>query len=162
MVVLMLRRSAAALVAAVLVSVSGSALRAQAAGAGHAHGASHGHAAAQEEEHEKSGWKELDAFHDVMSAAWHPARNDSLAPARANATQLVSAAKAWAKAKAPSGCQSAPVSAAIARLVPESEAVAALVTRKADDATLKAALKTVHDTFHVVEAGCKPAAPSRN
>jgi hypothetical protein len=49
------------------------------------------------------------------------------------------------------------VKTAIARLVPESEAVAALVARKADDATLKAALKTVHDTFHVAEEGCKPA-----
>jgi hypothetical protein len=40
--------------------------------------------------------------------------------------------------------------------VPESEAVAALVARKADDATVKAALKTVHDTYHVAEEGCKP------
>lgn len=121
----------------------------------HAH---HGAAPAQEKEaeHAKSGWKELDAYHDVMSAAWHPARNDSLAPARSSAAALVTAAKTWAKAAAPMGCQTPAVKTAIARLVPESEAVAALAARNADDATLKAALKTVHDTFHVVEEGCKP------
>ena len=36
------------------------------------------------------------------------------------------------------------------------EAVAAMVARKADDAALKAALKTVHDTYHTAEAACKP------
>lgn len=119
----------------------------------HAHGA----APAKEDDHAKSGWKELDAYHDVMSAAWHPAKNDSLAPARRSADALVAAAKAWAAATAPKGCEAPAVKTAIARLVPESEAVAALVARQADDATLKAALKTVHDTFHVAEDGCKPA-----
>ncbi len=125
----------------------------------HGHGAHHAEGAKAEgakEEHAKSGWKELDTFHDIMSAAWHPARNDSLAPARAAAGTLVSAAKAWAAASAPHGCDSPPVKASIAKLVPESEAVASLVARKADDAALKAALKTVHDTYHVAEAACKP------
>ncbi len=110
----------------------------------------------QDEGHAKSGWKELDAFHEVMSAAWHPAKNDSLAPARAASTRLVAAAKAWAASTAPKGCDSPAVKSAIAKLVPESEAAARLVESKADDAALKAALKTVHDTFHVAEDGCKP------
>ena len=158
----LLRLAASALVAAVVVSFAPAQAAAQAAG--QAHGAGHAHGAAQEkkaeeESHEKSGWKELDAFHDVMSAAWHPARNDSLAPARANAGKLVEAAKAFAKATAPKGCDTTEIKAAVARLVPESEAVAALVARKADDAAVKAALKTVHDTFHVAEDHCKPAKP---
>lgn len=119
----------------------------------HAH---HGAAQEKEDDHAKSGWKELDAYHDVMSAAWHPARKDSLGPARSSADALVQAARAWAKATAPKGCEAPAVKTAIARLVPESEAVAALVARRADDATLKAALKTVHDTYHVAEEGCKP------
>jgi hypothetical protein len=116
----------------------------------------HGKAEAKEEDHAKSGWAELDTFHDVMSAAWHPAKNDTLAPARASSDKLVAAAKAWNAAKVPMGCEAPAVKTGIAKLVPESEAVAKLVASKAPDATLKAALKTVHDTYHVVEAACKP------
>jgi hypothetical protein len=147
-----------ALIAVVATAVAVPSLSAQQAAPpkpaeAHAH---HGAAQEKEEEHAKSGWKELDVYHDVMSAAWHPAKNDSLGPARSSATALVAAAKSWAKSTAPMGCQAPAVKSAIARLVPESEAVAALVARNADDATLKAALKTVHDTFHVAEEGCKP------
>jgi hypothetical protein len=148
---------APALVAA--LALSATSLAAQAAG-GHAHhGADHGapQEKAKAESHETSGWKELDDFHDVMSAAWHPAAKDSLGPARASATKLVDAARLFAKATAPKGCDTPASKAAVARLVPESEAVAALVARKAEDAAVKAALKTVHDTFHVAEDGCKPA-----
>jgi hypothetical protein len=157
------RRFSASLAAALAatVALSASALSAQQAtppkaAEAHAHHGAAQEKTAKEEEHAKSGWKELDAFHDVMSAAWHPAMKDSLAPARASVAQLVTAAKTWASAKAPMGCDSPAVKTAIARLVPESEAVAALVARKADDATVKAALKTVHDTYHVAEEGCKP------
>jgi len=155
--------SSLTLVAALAVTVCVPSLSAQSAtppkpAEAHAH-----HGAAQvkekEEDHAKSGWTELDAYHDVMSAAWHPAKNDSLGPARSSADALVKAARAWARATAPRGCEAPAVKTAIARLVPESEAVAALVARRADDATLKAALKTVHDTFHVVEDGCKPESP---
>jgi len=151
-------RALRAVVALVAVAVSVPALSAQPStppkpADAHAH---HGAAQEKEMEHAKSGWKELDAYHDVMSAAWHPAKNDSLAPARSSASALVTAAKTWATATAPKGCEAPAVKTAIARLVPESEAVAALVARNAADATLKAALKTVHDTFHLVEEGCKP------
>lgn len=157
---LSMSRALRAFVAVSAVAVSVPALSAQQttppkAADAHAH-----HGAAQqkekEAEHAKSGWKELDAYHDVMSAAWHPAKNDSLGPARSSANALVASAKSWAKATAPKGCEAPAVKTAIARLVPESEAVAALVSRNADDATLKSALKTVHDTFHVAEEGCKP------
>jgi hypothetical protein len=40
-----------------------------------------------------------------------------------------------------------------AGLVGETEKVAAMV-KKADDAALKAALKTLHDKFEVLEEGC--------
>ncbi len=149
----------AALLTAVLLAPSASAQQTPPPKPAEAHGAHHA-AGAKEEDHEKSGWKELDAFHDVMAASWHPARKDSLGPARASAPRLVAAAKAWSVVAAPKGCDAPEIKAAIARLVPESEAVAGLVTKQADDATVKAALKTVHDTFHVVEDKCKPEKPA--
>ena len=114
------------------------------------------HAAGEAEEaHEGSGWKELDAFHDVMSAGWHPAMKDSLAPARAGAPKLVAAAKAWTVSKGPGRCETPAMRTIVSRLVPETEAVQSLVARKAADAAVKAAMKTVHDTYHAAEALCK-------
>jgi hypothetical protein len=115
-----------------------------------------GHDESSMEDHHQGTWKELDAFHEVMGAGWHPAMHDSLAPARATATKLVEAARVLSKATAPMGCDAPAIKTAIARLVPESEAVAALVARNAEDAAIKGALKTVHDTFHIVEESCKP------
>lgn len=109
------------------------------------------------EGHKQSGWAELDAFHTVMASAWHPARNDSLAPTRAVAAQLVTSAKTLAAATAPAACKTPEISAAIATLVTETETVAAHVAKNADDATLKAAIKSVHDTFEIAERGCTPA-----
>jgi hypothetical protein len=107
--------------------------------------------------HKESGWTELDAFHAVMASAWHPARNDSLAPTRATAAQLVASAKTLAAATAPSACKTPEIASAIAKLVAETETVASQVASNADDTTLKAAIKSVHDTFEVAEKGCKPA-----
>lgn len=109
------------------------------------------------EGHKQSGWAELDAFHAVMASAWHPARNDSLAPTRAVAAQLVTSAKALAAATAPAACKTPEITAAVAKLVTETETVAAHAAKNVDDATLKAAIKSVHDTFEIAEKGCTPA-----
>ena len=101
------------------------------------------------------GWKELDAYHALMMATWHPAKDKSdLAPTRSQIGQMVAAAKAVAGSTAPSACQKPAIVAAQGRLVGETDKVAALVAAKADDATLKAAMKTLHDRFELLEEGC--------
>lgn len=94
-----------------------------------------------ESDHHAGGWKELDAFHEIMAAGWHPAMMDSLAPARAAARKLVAAAQAWAKSTPPMGCEAPEVKTTILRLTPETEAVASLVKQKASDSAVKAAFK---------------------
>lgn len=99
-------------------------------------------------------WKELDAYHMLMMATWHPAKDkNDLAPARAKMGEMVAAAKAVASSKAPASCQKPELLKAQAGLAGETEKVAAMV-KKADDAALKAALKTLHDKFEVLEEGC--------
>lgn len=104
----------------------------------------------------RSGWKELDAYHDLMAATWHPAQKDDLKPARAKADSLVAAAKAWSDSKAPAACDTKPIKDAIAEVLAGSTKVLHLVHGNAADAELKTAMHDVHEKFEVVEKGCKP------
>jgi hypothetical protein len=46
-------------------------------------------------------WKEMNAFHRVLGATWHPASKNDLVPLRVRAKELKAAADAWAASKAP-------------------------------------------------------------
>lgn len=100
-------------------------------------------------------WKELDAYHGLMMATWHPAKDkNDMAPTRRMIGSMVTSAKAVAASKAPAGCQKPELLKAQAGLVGETEKVQKLVDAKADDTTLKAAMKALHDAFEVLEEGC--------
>ena len=107
--------------------------------------------------HASSGWKELDAFHTLMAATWHPAKSNDLKPIRARADSLAAAARVWSQAKAPAACDTETLKAAIADVVTGSAKVEQLVAKNVADAELRAALHDVHERFEVVEKGCKPA-----
>ncbi len=104
-----------------------------------------------------TGWKELDAFHELMAASWHPAsgQND-LAPAKAKAADMAKAAKTWAGSKAPKGCDTPKIKNALTKVNAETQDYAALVAKGSDDATIKTKLGGIHEMFEVVESGCKP------
>jgi hypothetical protein len=109
-------------------------------------------------DHMAGPWKEMNAFHRVMGATWHPAsaKND-LAPLKARAKDLATAAEAWSVSTPPSSpasCGSAEVRAAAAKVAKDAKALLALVDSGADDTKLKEALKGVHDAFEVAEHGC--------
>ena len=105
--------------------------------------------------HAMSPWKELDAYHMLMMATWHPAKDKSdMAPTRAKIGEMVASAKVLAASKAPKGCDAPAVKAAATALPAETQGVADLVAKKADDATLKSALKALHEKFDVLEEGC--------
>lgn len=109
-------------------------------------------------DHMAGPWKEMNAFHRVMGATWHPAssKND-LAPLKARAKDLVTAAEAWVASKPPAmpaSCGSTEVLAAATKVARESKALVALLDTGADDTRLKEALKSVHDSFEVAEHGC--------
>jgi len=113
------------------------------------------HAKENEANHAMSPWKELDAYHMLMMATWHPAKDKSdMAPTRAKIGDMVMSAKTLAASTAPKGCDSPKLKAAAAALPKETQGVADLVAKKADDATLKEALKALHEKFDVLEEGC--------
>ena len=109
-------------------------------------------------DHMAGPWKEMNEFHRVMGATWHPAsQKNDLAPLKARAKDLVTTAEAWAASKPPAhpvACGSDEVRAATTKVAREAKALAALVESGAGDAKLKEALKGVHDAFEVAEHGC--------
>ncbi len=108
------------------------------------------------EHHASSGWKELDAFHEIMAATWHPSASNDLQPIRAKADSLSASAKRWAGSAVPAACDTKPIRDAIADVVAGSAKVAQLVAAKASDADVRASLHHVHERFEVVEHGCHP------
>ena len=108
------------------------------------------------EHHGKSGWKELDAFHSLLAATWHPAEGNDLKPVRTKADSLAAAAKSWNESKTPAACETKAIKDAIASVLTGSAKVADLVRANAADSDIKSALHDVHERFELVEKGCKP------
>jgi hypothetical protein len=130
----------------------------------HAAHAAHGTPTAVKKDapHAAGGWKEMDAFHNVMAATWHPAgQKNDLKPLRAQAGALADAARTWAAAPVPKACDTPATRRTIAGLAADSRALADLVAKPAStDAELKTALRALHDRFETVEESCKPAGAS--
>jgi hypothetical protein len=110
------------------------------------------------DDHMMGPWKEMNAFHRVMGATWHPAsQKNDMAPLKAQAKALLTAADAWAESKppaTPASCGSDDVRKAVGTVSREATALVAMVDSGADDARLKAALKNVHDAFEVAQQSC--------
>jgi hypothetical protein len=110
------------------------------------------------DDHMMGPWKEMNAFHRVMGATWHPAlQKGDLAPLKAKAKELLSAAELWSASNPPAmpaSCGDSGVRAAAKKVVAEAKALVAMIDTGADDARLKSGLKGVHDAFEVAEKGC--------
>lgn len=112
-------------------------------------------------DHAMSPWKELDAYHMLMMATWHPVQEKKdLAPTRAKIGEMLTAAKTLAASTAPKGCDAPTLRETAAALPAATQKVADLVASKADDATLTAAMKSLHTQFDVLEMGCTNPKPA--
>ncbi len=106
---------------------------------------------------EKSGWKELDAFHTVMAAAWHPVMAGDFKPARAKAVEIATAHTAWQKSKGPAACDNDAARTGLRTLTADIASYNDAVKREASDDAVRVTLKRVHDTFESVAQGCMMA-----
>ena len=102
------------------------------------------------------GWKELDNYHMLMMATWHPVKQQGeVATLRELAPKMVTAAEAIVSSTAPAGCDTPELKQASQVVVTESKKVAKMVDDKANDVLLALALSTLHDKFEVLQKGCK-------
>ena len=102
-----------------------------------------------------SGWKEMDAFHKLLAAAYHPVeKTGDLKPLRSSAGELSAAARSWSGSAAPAACNTEAVRSSVSAISIDALAIANQVLAGADDAALKTAIAALHEKFEGVEKAC--------
>lgn len=102
-------------------------------------------------------WTELSAFHDVMSATFHPMEEGDLKPIRSRAKELAEKAIQWANSTPPKIYEQPKIKANLAKLSREATGLAARVGENASDAKVKELLTALHDRFHEIIGMCSEA-----
>ena len=98
---------------------------------------------------EKAKWKEMEAFHEVMSKTFHPAEEGKMEPIKSRSTEMVQ------KAIAPAGYDKSAVLKNMRKLVKGAKKVNKLVQKNAPDAHLKEQLTELHTVFHEIVEKCE-------
>src|SRR4030095_17030036 len=106
---------------------------------------------------DKDKWNELSAFHDVMSATFHPMEEGDFKPIRNRAPEMAAKAKQWADSTPPNVYDKPAIRTNVTKLAQESNALAALVAKKASDTQIKESLNALHDQFHEIAGLCRDA-----
>lgn len=104
---------------------------------------------------EKTGWKEMDEFHAVMSATFHPSEEGKLEPIKSRSGEMVNKAIRWQKSNAPKEYNKKAAKASLKKLVSGSKELHQLVKGNATDDVLKQKLSSLHDIFHEVMEKCE-------
>jgi hypothetical protein len=102
----------------------------------------------------KAKWNEMEEFHKVMSATFHPAEEGKLDPIRTRSQEMVDKAMAWKSSTAPAGYNQDAVKKTLKKLVKGAKEVNSLVKKNASDNELKEELSELHDVFHEIMEKC--------
>ena len=104
---------------------------------------------------EKKTWKEMDEFHTVMSATFHPAEEGKLDPIKKRSQEMADKAVAWQKSTAPEGYDKEKVEGSLKKLVKGTKELNKLVKGKSSDKVLKEKLSGLHEIFHEIMEKCE-------
>lgn len=106
----------------------------------------------KEKHDEKMGeWKEMDSFHKIMAAAFHPMKDSgNVAPVKQLASQLADEAARWAAASLPEQVNNDEMKSALEKLKTDSRALADEINKGASDDVIKEKLNALHDQFHKI------------
>ena len=104
---------------------------------------------------EKSGWKEMNDFHTVMSETFHPAEEGHLDPIKKRSQEMADKAAAWQKSTAPDGYDKNKVEVSLKKLVQGTKELNSLVKAKSPDKVLTEKLSGLHDIFHEIMEKCR-------
>jgi outer membrane lipoprotein-sorting protein len=110
-----------------------------------------GSAESAEQAAEQKEWKEMDDFHMLMAESFHPFKDSAnLAPAKAGAATMASAAEKWAGSTLPEKVNNDDMKSKLASL---NEGNASLVQtiNAGDDKAIGEQLTKVHDLFHAIQ-----------
>jgi superoxide dismutase len=100
-------------------------------------------------------WKELAAFHVVMSQTYHPSEEGNLQPIRERSEEFLERARDLQKGKVPALLDSPEIHKSINGLVTGGAELNQMVTNRADDQALTKKLDELHDVFHTIQGLCR-------
>lgn len=100
-------------------------------------------------------WKEMEDFHTIMAATFHPAEEGDLQPVKTRSKELVEKAVAWSRSSVPQGYDAAKTTATLKQLVKGAKEVDKLVKAGASDSKLVTKLTALHDVFHEIMEKCR-------
>jgi hypothetical protein len=100
-------------------------------------------------------WKEMENFHEVMSATFHPAEENNFAPLKKHAAELLDRAKKWKASTAPAGYNAKTVAPILEKLVLATDEVNKAVKAKKSDVDLKKLITKAHHVFHEIAEKCR-------
>lgn len=105
----------------------------------------------------KTEWKELSAFHTVMSQTFHPAEEGDLKPIRERSGEMVEKAKAWKASAIPADYKDVKdIEESLSALVDGSTKLEAKIKAGAKDEEITEDLSALHDVFHTIVGLCRP------
>ncbi|MGK4567584.1 hypothetical protein [Flavobacterium sp. 3HN19-14] len=99
-------------------------------------------------------WPSIKAFHEVLSATFHPAEKGDLKPIKARYEELALKAEDVLKSTIPAEYQTKEILASAERLQIKTKALQKKMATNADDATIMKQLNEIHDTFHEIVGLC--------
>lgn len=102
-----------------------------------------------------SSWKEMDAFHDVMSETFHPSEEGNLQPIKTRIDEMVTKAKAWRKSSVPASYDAKKAKAKLKDLVKGAEALRKTIRNNGSDPDITKQLAELHDEFHYIMEKCR-------
>jgi hypothetical protein len=96
-------------------------------------------------------WKAMDDFHMIMAESFHPYKDSAnLAPAKAKATELATAAEQWLAAPLPEKVNNQNVKTKLEALKTKTAAFVE-TSKSTDDKVVGDALTELHDMFHELQ-----------
>ena len=104
---------------------------------------------------EKAKWKEMDEFHSVMAATFHPAEEGKLEPIKKSSQEMLDKAVSWQRSSAPAGYNKNEVRSSLKKLVKGAKELNKMVKKNAADNELKEKLSSLHDVFHEIMEKCE-------
>ena len=100
-------------------------------------------------------WKEMKAFHEIMSAVYHPTEEGNFAPLKEKANELSKTAKIWRDSKVPSELMAEQTKAMLNKLLAKCREIANAVQVNTPNSQLKVMIVAAHDMFHKIVVECE-------
>ena len=102
-----------------------------------------------------SSWKEMDAFHDVMSETFHPSEEGNLQPIRTRIDEMLAKAKAWRKSSVPAAYDAKKAKTKLKELEKGIQDLRKTIRSNGSDPDITKQLAELHDTFHYIMEKCR-------